>query len=387
MTVLALNEVAETNPLERVNDPESVVSFVGMTDLDSETAAALPGSERVFAEVSRGYTVFRNRDLLVAKITPCFENGKIGQAFLDHDWGVGSTEFHVIRPGSRVDARYLLHFLRQSWLRIEGQPRMTGSGGQRRLPQRFLEEVKVPIPSLREQGRIAAILDKAHAVRAKRRRTSELLDDLTGSLFRHMFDGYGATTSVEDLAFNIRTGPFGSQLLHGEFVDQGVAVLGLDNVVCNEFQWRERRYISTEKYVSLKRYTVRPGDVLISIMGTTGRCIVVPDDIPLAINTKHICAITADRQRIVPAFMRAAFLWHPESRAYLRRQTKGSIMDGFNMGIIKGMPIPLPPLAEQRRFAEQSVHLQAQRAIARLTLAADEELFSSLQAHAFRGDL
>jgi type I restriction enzyme S subunit len=115
--------------------------------------------------------------------------------------------------------------------------------------------------------------------------------------------------------------------------------------------------------------------------------VVVPDDIPTAINTKHICAITVDRDRLDPAFLRAAFLWHPESRAHLRKQTKGSIMDGLNMGIIKTMPVPVPQLDRQREFATQVERVTVQRAAAERGLSADDELFASLQARAFRGGL
>jgi len=358
-----------------------------MAQLDAIRAVARPLETRRFGDASSGYTVFADGDLLAAKITPCWENRKIGQAKLEHPIGVGSTEFHVIRPTPDLDSRYALHFLRQDRVLAAGELRMTGSAGQRRVPKSFLQSLMVPLPPLDEQRRIAAILDKADEIRTKRREALAHLDTLPRSVFDSMFGAIAAEETVASLATNIRTGPFGSQLLHSEFVDRGVAVLGLDNVVGNEFRWAERRFITPTKYEQLKRYTVQPGDVLISIMGTTGRCVVVPDDIPLAINTKHICAITVDSNRVLPSFLRAAFLWHRDSRAHLLRQTKGSIMDGLNMGIIKAMPVPVPALDLQREFTAKVAATNNQRSAVERALAADDELFACLQSRAFRGEL
>lgn len=311
--------------------------------------------------------------------------GKAARSRGDFDGGFGAF-LKVLRPGPAVDPGYFSHFFQTSAYRRRVSS-MAAGANINNLKNEHLNDLEIPLPPLDEQRRIAAILDQADVLRAKRSQAVAHFETLTQSIFHDMFGGTSATTTVEAIATQIRTGPFGSQLLHSEFVDDGIAVLGLDNVVGNEFRWVERRYITPWKYEQLKRYTVRPGDVLISIMGTTGRCVVVPDSIPMAINTKHICAITADQGRLDSAFLRAAFLWHPESRAHLLRQTKGSIMDGLNMGIIKAMPIPVPPLDLQHEFARRAETVNLQLAAVHRARDADNELFVTLQARAFRGDL
>src|ERR1700730_17221356 len=113
MIKVRLGDVATINP--RISErptSEALVSFIAMADVDARTGVTTRGEDRPFGEVSKGYTHFRNEDILVAKITPCFENGKIAQACLRHSYGSGSTEFHVIRPDvNQLNARYLLHFL------------------------------------------------------------------------------------------------------------------------------------------------------------------------------------------------------------------------------------------------------------------------------------
>ena len=392
-----LAKIAQINPPLGVKlAPSDPVSFVPMASVSAETARVESTTERPYAEVSKGYTAFLSGDVLVAKITPCFENGKIAQAVLPHPHGFGSTEFHVIRPIAGVsDGRYLHHILRLEQLRTEGQRRMTGSGGQRRVPANFLAEVDVPLPPLPEQRRIAAILDQADTLRTQRRAALAQLDSLTQSLFLDMFGSAEAEkwpmATIADIADeqngSIRTGPFGSQLLHSEFVSEGVAVLGIDNAVANEFRWGERRFITQAKYRELQRYTVRPGDVLITIMGTCGRCAVVPNDVPVAINTKHLCCITVDQKKCLPLFLHAYFLRHPTARKYLEQTAKGAIMAGLNMGIIKAMPVALPPLPLQQTFATRVQAIEALKAQHRTALAEADTLFASLQQRAFDGSL
>ena len=267
---------------------------------------------------------------------------------------------------SKLDPDFLYHWLRCNRESLE---RLGVGATFKEVSKGIVSRIQIPLPPLEEQRRIAAILDKAEELRAKRRATLALLDQLPQAIFLEMFANSNTYRdfSVGELASKghggIRTGPFGSQLLHSEFTNSGVSVLGIDNAVKNTFQWAERRYISARKYEELKRYTVRPGDVLVTIMGTCGRCAVVPADVPLAINTKHLCCISLDHKLCLPEFLHAYFLYHPAAREYLAQTTKGAIMGGLNMGIIRDMPVKLPPAELQETFVQKilgvSKHVKA----------------------------
>lgn len=320
--------------------------------------------------------------------------GKVHVVKTDELFAVLSS-LAILRPKQdRVDADYLGHALQSPNVLSDALKRKTGSA-IRRIILSDLKQIRIFLPPLPEQRRIAAILDKADALRAKRRAALAHLDTLTQSIFLDMFgdpaaNGWEMTTVANVAAESkgaIRTGPFGSQLLHREFTDAGIAVLGIDNAVENEFRWAARRFVSEAKYRQLAQYRVHPGDVLITIMGTCGRCAIVPNDIHAAINTKHLCCITLNRTKCLPVFLHGYFLRHPLARAYLARKAKGAIMDGLNMGIIKGMPIPLAPLELQQRFAQHLIAVNDVKAAHRASLTQLDALFASLQHRAFRGEL
>jgi len=255
----------------------------------------------------------------------------------------------------KISAKFLFYYLLASRSTLTHAGR---GGTQQNISQEILKAFPVPLPPLQEQHRIAALLDKADRLRRSRRYAQELSNSVLQSVFLEMFRSKKSHTwtfeTIEYLAKEgqnaIRTGPFGSQLLHSEFTDHGIAVLGIDNAVQNRFTWDKRRFVSKEKYDQLKRYTVYPGDVLITIMGTCGRCAVVPDNIPPAINTKHLCCITLDQRKCLPIYLQACFLTHPFVLSQLGISERGAVMPGLNMGIIKDLKIPIPPLSLQEEF-------------------------------------
>jgi type I restriction enzyme S subunit len=199
---------------------------------------------------------------------------------------------------------------------------VTGSAQQNFGPS-HLKQIKITLPPLEEQKRITAIARKCDRLRRTRRFTQQLSDTYLQSVFLEMFGGEDSRNwefvKIEDVLEKgknaIRTGPFGSQLLHEEFQSQGnIAVLGIDNVVQNTFTWDKKRFITEKKYQELKRYTVFPDDVLITIMGTCGRCAVVPSNIPLAINTKHLCCLTLNQELCLPTYLQYFFLSRVSAR-------------------------------------------------------------------------
>jgi type I restriction enzyme, S subunit len=255
-----------------------------------------------------------------------------------------------IKDSAVVHQGYLYHALSSLDLSESSDRAVLGAT----LNKRKLAQLMIPLPELGEQEHIADILDRADSLLRKRRESNRLADDFLRSAYLELAKQHTDRASIESVLANIpnavRTGPFGSQMLVSEFTESGIPVLGIDNVVSNSFTWGARRFVSPEKYAELERYTVRPGDVMVTIMGTTGRVAVVPDDLPLCISTKHLCALSLDQQRMRPFYLWACLRWDPEVRAQTQRESKGAIMEGWNMGIVKGLMVSKPPLDAQLKF-------------------------------------
>jgi type I restriction enzyme S subunit len=295
-----------------------------------------------------------------------------------------------------TDHRYLSHFLNSQEGRRQFLELSKGTT-RTRVNLSSIKTIEIPIPpTLDEQKRIAAVLDKANALRRNRQESLHLTEKFLQSVFIDMFVRNSAVDDWKPRTIAwmakegkgaMRTGPFGSQLLHSEFVDRGIAVLGIDNAVKNRFEWEQLRFISPTKYQGLKRYKVFPGDLIITIMGTLGRCAIVPDDIPEAINTKHLCCITLDRKKCIPEFLHACLLHHPDVLRQLGVRTKGAVMPGLNMGIIKDLELPLPPIELQEQFKRVITASNAARINLEESQDSMENFFGALQQRAFRGEL
>ena len=149
---------------EKLKD-DDLVSFVPMEDMQIFSKEFICNKERKLKEVQGSYTYFANEDVLLAKITPCFENGKLGIARnLKNGIGFGSSEYIVFRSNGKVISDYLYYFLAREQFRKEGAKRMSGAVGHKRVSKEFIEESILPFPkSLSEQKSIVKKLDTLSA--------------------------------------------------------------------------------------------------------------------------------------------------------------------------------------------------------------------------------
>ena len=256
----------------------------------------------------------------------------------------------------KISKRYLFHILNSNY--FEQQCMQSSKGvAQKNMSTEWLKDYGIPLYSVERQAEIISVLDRTELIIAYRKKELQKLDELIKARFIEMFVATNVASewpycTIADISNEMRTGPFGSALHHDEFVDSGVFVLGIDNAVENRFSYNRMRYITEEKYQQLKRYTVHPGDVIITIMGTVGRSAVIPADMPKAINTKHLACITPNVKMVNAQFLSCAFQIHPGIRTQLQNQSKGAIMDGLNLTIIKGLAFRIPPINLQNQFVE-----------------------------------
>ncbi|AZE96678.1 Type I restriction-modification system, specificity subunit S [Pseudomonas orientalis] len=156
-----IGDLADLNPKQAFDDG-TVAGFVPMSHAPTTFRDKLRFDERPWGEIKKAYTNFKDGDVIFAKVTPCFENGKA--AFVDglpNGVGAGSSEFFVLRPCcDGVSAKYLLALVKSYDFLRGGAENMTGAVGLRRVPKQFVESYLVPVPPAAEQTRITAKLDE-----------------------------------------------------------------------------------------------------------------------------------------------------------------------------------------------------------------------------------
>lgn len=261
-----------------------------------------------------------------------------------------------------------------------------GGSGLRHLQKDYIRHLLLPVPPMREQVLIAhllsaldTVIQETEVIIAKLKAVKlGLLHDLmtrgiaaNGELrppqteAPHLYKDSPLGWIPEDWHVKqfadlladfdpaMRSGPFGSALLKQELVDVGIPLLGIDNVHTERFVADHSRFVTPKKFAELARYAVRPNDLMITIMGTVGRCCLVPEDISQALSSKHTWTISLDQDAYSPYLAMLQVNYSPWVLEHFARDQQGGTMAAIRSETLRSTRLPAPPREEQYLIEER----------------------------------
>jgi type I restriction enzyme S subunit len=318
-----------------------------------------------------------------------------GKSFLIRDCPSGAVFASYlirVRVGKNVHPAYVSHFFQtpEYWAQITRGARGVAQPG---VNATTLKAIKIPLAPLAEQRRIAAILDKADALRAKRRGVVTHLNALNDAIFLDIF-GDPATNpkswprnTIGELALKFSDGPFGSNLKTADYTETGVRVVRLQNIGVGEFLDEDKAFISEDHFRKLRKHECHPGDVLIGTLGDPNlRACIQPNWLTIALN-KADCVQFRPDARIATAPYICALLNHPSMGRMAQELMHGQTRVRISMGRLRDLEVPVPPVEVQQSFGIQVVASEGLRTLNLAWLGEADALFNSLQSRAFRGQL
>lgn len=247
-----------------------------------------------------------------------------------------------------------------------------------------IKNIEIEYPPIEVQRTIVSVLSFLDAVIKKRQiNVVKNIPELLKSYYLQLVDNnVWDKVRISDIATEIKSGPFGTQLHVSQFSDKGeIYVYGIDNLTKKV---PKTRYLSIAELDKYERYLVHGDDVLISIMGTVGRTKVVPKDIGLAINTKHLVDITLNQDLCKPYFLAYTLENDRKVRRQIESSKHGAVMSAINMSDVKNLKITLPSIKVQMYFEEVYHQVKVIQKCMEEEIQLLKELRKSLLAKYFR---
>ena len=384
-----LTEVCELNPRLLVEDRpgnDAEVTFVPMSAVDEASGVISKSELRKFAEVAKGYTSFRERDVLFAKVTPCMENGKaaiVGP--LSNGLGFGSTEFHVLRPTEAVLPEYVFYFIRQQAFRDRAASAFIGTGGLQRVPPEFLSRVKLPLPTLPEQQRIVDVLRQAEAVTQLQGTLDELLFKIKHQLFVEMFGDpnpkHNTTWPIAKLGslVTVATGGTPSREQADSYVGNIAWAKSTDLT--------DEAISSTEETITAlgmqrSNAKVHPKHTILLAMYGQGQTRGRTAKLLVDAACNQACAALLPSDELLPDYL---WVWLQLSYDSVRSLGRGGQQENLNLDIVRSLKLPKPPLLLQQEFARRLDQLLGVIAKSRMARGQATVLLKELSIEALTG--
>lgn len=377
-----------------LRDSDQPCSFVPMASVEEESGIIhLEQSIEIREGLKRSLTYFNEGDVLFAKVTPCMENGKIAVAKkLLNGRGFGSSEFHVITPGSSLDAEYLRYYLVSEDFRANAAMSMTGAVGLRRVPRAYLQEHLIPLPPLDEQQRIVEVLDdhlsrldKALVeVESNKSRFSTLSEVLIRNLFPSGLDSNTLGDVCKIVDCEHKTAP-------KTVTDHAGFSVGTSAIRHGVIDYSKAKPVSTETLqIWTGRARPRPGDVVLTREAPIGESALVPDSPQVCLGQRTVL-IQMNLSVFEPEYLHL-WLQSPQVRDWMRLHSTGTTVLHLNVADVKRIPLPMPlKLSEQKRLVlqlkdQQSLAREAVSEVPRISRQI-KQLRSAILFEAFSGNV
>lgn len=363
---MRLDKISDINPKPIKCESDDIqVSFIGMADV-SESAKLVNSVDVPYGEVKKGFTSFCDDDVLVAKITPCFENGKGALVSkLMNGIGFGSTEFHVIRAKQGIGCPEFIHQITTTHnFRVKGEMNMTGTAGQKRVGKGFVESYLIAMPPFAEQQKIAEVLStvdqKIDLIDQKIVETQKLKTGLMQKLFS---EGVGVQEENGEWQphASFKDSPLGTTIpsiwkvkqqqkvatfyngrayKRTEWEESGTPVIRLQNLTgTGDKYYYSNMQLPEHQYVN-------KGELLFMWSATFGPKVWSGDK---AIYHYHIWKVVCDESLLSKSYMFYSLLYMTEK---MKKQTNGSTMLHFTKKGMEEQLMVIPPISEQNQIAE-----------------------------------
>ncbi|WP_429135039.1 restriction endonuclease subunit S [Aeromonas hydrophila] len=409
-----LADIAAVNP-KTVADESLIAGFVPMSHAPTSYHGELLFDEKLWGEIKKSYTNFQDGDVIFAKVTPCFENGKAAIVDdLPNGIGAGSSEFYVLRPHcSDISQKLLFALIKTHAFMQEGATNMTGAVGLRRVPKSFVETFPIALPPAAEQKEIADRLDKllaqVEATQARLARIPDIIKQFRQSVLAAAVSGklteewrkknnanftFHETkilSLIKKDKYSLAIGPFGSNLKTSDYKDKGVPLVFVREIRGDCFGDDKTKYIEEGKFNELKAHAITPGDILVTKMGSPpGDVTIYPEGRPDAVITADCIKISVDDT----AYNKKYMLFAMKSPLFKNRVVNisaGVAQQKVNLKRFRELSIPVPFIDEQteivRRVEQLFAYADTIEQQAKAAKARVDNLTQAILAKAFRGEL
>ena len=413
-----INDVVDVNPrLDKTLIPNDLpVSFVPMSAVGAGDGAIHVDEARPAGEVKKGFTAFLEGDVLFAKITPCMENGKMAVVpKLVNGYGFGSTEFHVLRPKSEMDAKYLYYYVSSQTFRGEAERYMSGAVGQKRVSTDYLKRTKIPVAPLDQQKHIVAEIEKQFSrldeAVANLKRVKANLKRYKAAVLKAAVEGRLVETEAELARREGRNYETGAQLLQRiletrhsqwtgkgkykykepttpdttdlpelpegwvwanfdqvtervtkgsspnwqgfEYCDKGIPFVRSQNVGWGVTDISDIAFLPPTFNDVEKKSVLREGDVLLNIVGASiGRAAIAPNTVEGGNVNQAVAVIRLLEVGVINQFVLLSLL-STQTQRRIHSEKVDVARANFSLEDIRGMPLALPPYAEQHRIVTE----------------------------------